>query len=76
MLICEVLMLVVGFLLSWIFGLFALIPYIGIVFNIIKVLALIALGLVALFVIVLQSSFAARGRAIDMPFIGFITFIK
>ncbi len=76
MLFCEILMLIAGFLLSWIFGLFALIPFIGIVFDIIKVIALIALGLIALFVIVLQGSFAARGRAIDMPFIGFMRFIK
>lgn len=76
MLILEVILLIIGFFLSWILGLLALIPYIGIIFSIIKVIALIALGLVALFLIVLQGSFAARGRAVDLPFVGFIKFIK
>lgn len=76
MLFCEILMLIVGFILSWFFGLLALIPFIGIVFSIIKVVTLISLGLIALFVIVLQGSFAARGRAIDMPFVGHFRFIK
>lgn len=76
MFFCEIIMLIVGFFLSWIFGLLALIPFIGILFHIIKIAALIALGLIALFVIVLQGSFAARKRAIDMPFVGFIRFIK
>lgn len=69
-------MLIGGFLLSWILGLLSLIPFIGIIFSIVKTIAFIALGLITLFVIVLQGSFAARGRAIDMPFIGFIRFIK
>lgn len=76
MLLCELIMLIGGFLLSWILGLLSLIPFIGIIFSIVKTIAFIALGLITLFVIVLQGSFAARGRAIDMPFIGFIRFIK
>ena len=76
MLFCEILMLIVGFILSWFFGLLALIPFIGIVFSSIKVVTLIALGLIALFIIVLQGSFAARKRAIDMPFVGHLRFIK
>ncbi|MBQ8254304.1 MAG: hypothetical protein IJY94_02230 [Clostridia bacterium] len=76
MLFCELIMLIAGFLVSWLLGLLALIPFIGILFNVVKVIAFIALGLIALFVIVLQGSFAARGRAIDMPFVGFIRFIK
>ncbi len=69
-------MLLVGFLLSWILGLLALIPFIGIVFDIIKIVALAALALVALFFIVLQGSFAARGRAVDLPYVGFIKLIN
>ncbi len=72
----ELLLLLAGFFLSWILGLLTLIPFIGIVFNIIKVIALIALALTALFAIILQGSFAARGRAIDLPFFGFMRFIK
>ena len=76
MLLLEIVMLLLGFLGSWILGLLALIPFVGIVFNIIKIAFLIALALAALFVIVLQGSFAARGRALDMPIIGSIRFIK
>lgn len=76
MLFCEILLLIVGFLLSWILGLLALIPFIGIIFTIVKIAAFIALGLIALFFIVLQGSFAARGRAVDMPFVGHLRFIK
>ncbi len=76
MLFCEIIMLLAGFLLSWILGLLALIPFIGIIFDIVKIIALIALGLVTLFLIVLQGSFAARGRALDLPFVGFMRFIK
>jgi uncharacterized Tic20 family protein len=76
MLLCELMMLILGFVISWILGLLALIPFIGIVFTVIKVIAFVALGLVALFLIVLQGSFAARGRAIDLPFIGHLRFIK
>ena len=72
----ELVLLLAGFFLSWILGLLTLIPFIGIVFNIIKVIALIALALTALFAIILQGSFAARGRAIDLPFFGFRRFIK
>ncbi len=75
-LLCEIIMLTVGFFLSWILGLLALIPFIGILFNIVKVIAFIALGLATLFLIVLQGSFAARGRALDLPLIGFLRFIK
>lgn len=76
MLFCEIVLLIAGFFLSWFFGLLALIPFIGIVFSILKITVLIALALIALFVIVLQGSFAARGRAIDLPFVGFMRFIK
>ena len=76
LLLCEIALLILGFLCSWILGLLSLIPFIGILFSIIKVVALIALGLFALFMIVLQGSFAARGRAIDLPFIGHLRFIK
>ena len=76
MLLCELMMLILGFVISCILGLLALIPFIGIVFTVIKVIAFVALGLVALFLIVLQGSFAARGRAIDLPFIGHLRFIK
>ena len=76
MLLCEILLLIVGFVVSLILGLFAMIPFIGIIFNIIKVIAFIALGLAALFFVVLQGSFAARGRAVDLPLVGFVRFIK
>ncbi len=72
----ELALLIAGFIVSWILGLLALIPFIGIVFNIVKAIVFIALGLTALFAIVLQGSFAARGRAIDLPFFGFMRFIK
>ncbi len=74
MLFCELILLLVGFLFGWLLGLLALIPFIGILFNVIKVVLFIALGLVALFAIVLEGSYAARGRAIDMPFVGWIRF--
>ncbi len=76
MLFLEIAMLLLGFIVSWVLGLLALIPFIGIVFSIIKVVFLIVLGLAALLVIVLQGSFAARGRATDMPYIGTLRFIK
>lgn len=76
MLFIEFLMLIVGFILSWFFGLLALIPFIGIVFDIVRIAALLILGLTALFIIVLQGSFAARGRAVDMPIVGGLRFFK
>ena len=75
-LLCEIAMLLVGFLLSLALGLLAMIPFIGILFSIVRIVAFIALGLTALFIIVLQASFAARGRATDLPFVGHWRFIK
>ncbi len=76
MLIIELILLVIGFLTSWLFGLLSLIPFIGIIFTVIKFILFIAVGLLALFLIVLQGSFAARGRAVDMPLVGHFRFIK
>ncbi len=72
----EILCLIAGFVVGWILGLLGLIPFIGIIFGIVKIAAYIALSLVALFAIILSGSFAARGRAKDLPFIGFMRFIK
>ncbi len=76
MLFCELILLLVGFVCSVILGILSMIPFIGIIFNIAKVLVFIALGAVALFGMVLSGSFAARGRAIDLPIVGAFRFIK
>ena len=75
-LISEIVGLLLWALVSFILGLFALIPFIGIVFNILKIVVGIALILILGFFIVRACSFAAKGRAVDLPVIGYLRFIK
>ncbi len=75
-LIFELLCLIAGLIVGWILGLAALIPFVGIVFRIVKIIAFAALGVLNLFIIALAASFAARGRARDLPIIGHLRLIK
>ena len=63
-------------IVGWFLGLLAAIPVIGILFGILRVLIAVALCLALAICIFLPMSFAARGRAKDIPFIGFMRFIK
>lgn len=75
-LLFELFSLLVGFIVGGLLGLMAMIPFIGIVFHIIKIVAIVAICALNLFVIVLAGSFAARGRARDLPLIGHLRLIK
>lgn len=72
----EILALIAWLLSSWLLGLLSLIPLIGILFAIAKVLVAVTICLVVAYFIFLPMSFAARGRARDTAYIGFMRFIK
>lgn len=72
----EILSLLSWLLLGWILGLLSLIPIIGILFAIAKALVAVAICLLVAFFVFLPMSFAARGRAKDTAFVGFMRFIK
>lgn len=71
MLMSGIVSLAVGGILS----LFGAIPYIGIVFRIIKLVFLIALWLMNLALIIRGCYYAAKGRAKDFPLIGYMKII-
>lgn len=75
-LLLQLLSLLVGFAVGALLGLCAMIPFVGIVFNIIKGAVIAALAVINLFVIVLAASFALRSRARDLPVIGHLRLIK
>ncbi len=71
-LVLLVLWLIVGGLL-WLLG---LIPFVGVVFSILRIAVGILLAAVALFYIIYAMVFAAKGRAKDVPFLGHMRIIK
>ncbi len=75
-LLIELACLISGLILGGILGLLAMIPAVGIVFNIIKKIIGAILWAVVAFYIIYPITFAARGRAKDIPFIGFIRIIR
>ena len=75
-LLTELAALLVWLILGGILGLLAAIPLIGVLFGMARALAAVALCLALAVFIFLPMSFAARGRAKDIPFIGFMRFIK
>ena len=68
--------LICGFVTGWIFGLLAMIPAVGVVFAVLKKVVGIALWLTAAFYIIYAAAHAARCRAKDVPFFGYIRFIR
>ncbi len=75
-LFAEIVGLLVWALISFILGLLALIPLIGVVFNVIKILLGIAELSIFLFFIIRACIFAGKRRAVDLPLIGYLRFIK
>lgn len=75
-LLTELAALFLWLILGWFFGLLAAIPFVGILFGIVRTLIAVALSLVVLFFVAVPMSFAARGRAKDTPFFGFMRFIR
>lgn len=72
----ELAALLLWLLLGWFFGLLAAIPVVGILFAVLRTLVALLLCLAVAILILLPMSFAIRGRAKDIPFIGFMRFIK
>ena len=68
--------LVCGFVTGWIFGLLAMIPAVGVVFAVLKKVVGIALWLTAAFYSIYAAAHAARCRATDVPFFGYIRGIR
>jgi len=75
-LLIQLLLLVVWFIVGGVLWLLSLIPFIGVVFSVLRIAVGILLAAVALFYIVYAMVFAARGRAKDVPFLGHMRIIK
>ena len=75
-LLAELAGLIAWGLIAQILSLLSLIPVIGVLFFILKILVGIAILLVIGFFAVRAGSFAAKKRAVDLPFIGHLRFIK
>lgn len=75
-LLIEIVALLAWGLSSWILGLLALIPIIGLIFTVIKVAVRILISIAVLFFAIRSGIFAGKRRAVDIPFIGYLRFIK
>lgn len=67
---------IVSLAIGGILSLFGAIPYIGIVFRIIKLIFLIVLWMANLALLIRGCYYAAKGRAVDFPLIGYIRIIS
>lgn len=72
----EILSLIAWAISSSLLLFLAGIPFVGIIFKIVRVIVGIAIILVNAFYIFFPMSFAARGRAKDIPYFGFMRFIN
>ncbi|MBO4770322.1 MAG: hypothetical protein J5563_06025 [Clostridia bacterium] len=72
----ELLCLIAGLIFKGICWLLALIPVVGIVFDVLYVIILIALWAVAIFYIFYGMRYAHKCRAKNLPFIGTIRYIR
>ncbi len=72
----ELVCLALGLILGGILTLLSLIPFIGIVFKILMLIAAAALFTVSLYYITFACVQVANYRAKDIPFFGYIRFIK
>lgn len=75
-LLIELACLICGFVSGWLLGLLAMIPAVGIVFAVLKKLVGAVLWLTAVLYIIYAVFHAARCRAKDVPFFGYIRFIR
>ena len=75
-LLTEIAALIAWLIAGGVLQLLGLIPYVGIVFRILRIVFGILLLLAVLFYMALPMSFAVRGRAKDAPFFGFLRFIR
>ena len=72
----EILCLIAWAISSALLNLLGAIPFIGIVFTVIKFAVAAFLIFLVLFYIVFPMSFAVKGRARDIPYFGMFRFIK
>lgn len=75
-LMIELACTVAGFAVGGMLSLLSLIPYIGIVFDMIKVITSITFFSVSLYYIIFACVQVVNYRAKDVPFFGYIRFIK
>ena len=75
-LLLEFAAMIAGFLVGLILNLLALIPFVGIVFTVIKISVGVLLWALVLFCIIYSMVNMFKGRARDLPIIGRMRFIK
>lgn len=75
-LLIEISCLICGTVIGWILELLAMIPVIGTVFAVLKKLCTVAFWLVAAFYMIYAAINAARCKAKDVPFFGYMRFIR
>lgn len=75
-LLIELICFVIGMILGGIFGLLSLIPFVGIVFKILKTAATVLLILITAVYIITSVVNVLKCRAKDIPFVGFVRIIK
>ena len=75
-LLIQLALLVLWLIVGGFLWLLSLIPFIGILFSVLRIAVGILLAAVALFCIVYAMVFAAKGRAKDVPFLGHMRIIK
>lgn len=66
---------IVGFALGGLLWLAGLIPYVGVVFRILRVITAVLIWCIILLYIIYAANYAARGRARDIPIIGYMRII-
>jgi uncharacterized membrane protein len=72
----ELVALLIWALTSWILGLLAMIPFIGIVFRFLRIAAAVILFLASLILPIRSIVCVSQKRAVDIPVIGYLRFIK
>lgn len=72
----ELVALLVWALTSWILGLLAMIPFIGVVFRFLRIAAAVILFLASLILPIRSIVCVSQKRAVDVPVIGYLRFIK
>ena len=75
-LLIQLLLLLLWLIVGGVLWLLSLIPFIGVIFSILRIAAGILLTSVALFYVVYAMTFAAKGRAKDVPFFGQMRILK
>lgn len=75
-LLIELICLLVGLVVGGIFGLLSLIPFVGVVFGVIETAVTVLLSLIPAAYIIISLVYVSKGKARDIPFVGFVRIIK